>query len=427
MAAPTVNLTSPGDGWSYNAPVNLTLAASAAVDPNDAGATLVRVEFYADGVLLGSDTTSGYRFAWSGVPVGTHILTAKAIDSLGQETLSAPRTLTVTDSSSNQAPTVNLIAPANNAKYALPADITLSANAADIEKNGSITQVEFLVDGEVVGSATAKPYSIAWSNPQAGSHTLTARATDVLGAQSVSAPRTVTIIASNTPPTVSLGGVTAGTYLAPVSFSLTAAANGGETNTPVVQVEFLANDQIIATLTAKPYAFAWTPPPGTYVLAARATDNQGLSTTSVTRTVTVADTNTPPTVNLTAPANNATYVLPADLVVSANASDLEKNGGVVRVDFLANGQLIGSSTAKPYSIVWSNPAPGSYVLVARAVDTSGDQTDSVPRTVTLSDSNAPPKVSLTAPKNNGKLVAQVPVQLTANANGPEANTPITLV
>lgn len=96
-------------------------------------------------------------------------------------------------------------------------------------------------------------------------------------------------------------------------------------------------------------------------LTARATDNQGLSAVSAARTVTLEAANTAPTVSLTAPANNSTYVLPADLIVSANASDLEKNGGVTQVEFLANGQI-----AKPYSLVWSNPTPGSYTLIARA-------------------------------------------------------------
>ncbi|MCX7146243.1 MAG: Ig-like domain-containing protein, partial [Sulfuritalea sp.] len=165
QAAPTVSLTAPGDGWAYNAPVTLSLKASAAVDPADTGATLLRVEFYADGQLIGSDATTAYSLAWNGASVGSHVLTAKAVDSLGQEALSAPRTLIITDSTSNLAPTVSLTAPANSAKYALPADITLTASAADIEKNGVVTQVEFLANGQVVGSATTRPFSFVWSNP----------------------------------------------------------------------------------------------------------------------------------------------------------------------------------------------------------------------------------------------------------------------
>ncbi len=424
-AAPTVSLTAPGDNWAYNAPAALTLRASAAVDPADAGASLVRVEFYADGQLIGSDATSAYNLTWNGATVGNHLLTAKAIDSLGQETVSAPRTLIITDSTSNFAPTVSLTAPANNAKYAVPADITLTASAADIEKNGRIARVDFLANGQVVGSRTTTPYSLVWGNPSAGSYTLIARATDNLGAVTDSAARTITV-QNNTPPTVSLGGPTVGTYVLPASFNLTASAAGGESNTPITRVEFLANDQVIASLTAPPYAFTWAnPAPGAYTVAARATDSQGLATTSTARAFTLNAANTAPTVSLTAPANNAKYAMPAEIVVSASASDLEKNGGVTQVEFLANGQVIGTRSATPYSITWSNPAAGAYALIARATDTLGAVTDSAARTVTVQN-NTPPTVTLGG-STAGTYLLPATLTLTASAAGGEANTPITLV
>jgi RHS repeat-associated protein len=431
QAAPSVSLTAPGDGWAWNAPVNIALRATAAVDPADTGATLVRVEFHADGILIGSDATASstgvYAVTWNNVPAGSHAITATAFDSLGQTTVSAPATITVTDSAGNLAPKVSLTAPANNAKYAQPADITLTASASDIERNGGITQVEFLADGQVIGSVTAKPWTYIWNNPAAGTYTLTARATDKLGAVTESAARSITV-QSPTPPTVSLGGIIAGTYVLPVNFNLTAGASGGEVNTPVTQVEFLANDQVIASVTQKPYTTTWTPTTaGTYVLAARATDSQGLSSTSVSRSVTLNDVNTAPTVKLTAPANNAKYVLPADIAVTASATDLEKNGGVTQVEFLANGQVIGTATAKPWSITWSNPAAGSYTLTARATDNLGAVTVSALRTVTITDLNAAPKVSLTSPANNSTFTAPVDIPLSAAANGTETNTPVTLV
>lgn len=312
QAAPTVTLTSPGNTWAYNVPAAVPLRATAAVDPADVGATLVRVEFYVDGVLVGSDATTAYGLTWGGTAPGDHVLTARAIDSLGQQTVSAPVSITLTDAASNRAPTVSLAAPANNAKYATPADITVTASAADVEKNGRIAQVEFLANGQVMGTRTATPYSLVWSNPPAGTYTLTARATDNLGAVTESAARTV-IVQSNTPPIASLGGPTAGTYVLPYTLNLTASATGGEVNTPVTLVEYLANGQVIANFTAPPYNFAWAnPAPGTYAIAVRATDSQGLVTTTATRAYTIADTNTPPTVALTAPANNAKYATPVD-------------------------------------------------------------------------------------------------------------------
>ena len=424
-AAPTVTLTSPGNAWAYNVPAAVPLRATAAVDAADVGATLVRVEFYVDGVLVGSDATNPYALTWTGTVPGDHVLTARAIDSLGQQTVSAPVGVTLTDAASNRAPTVSLAAPANNAKFATPADITVTASAADVEKNGRIAHVDFLANGQVIGTRTATPWSLVWSNPPAGVYTLTARATDTLGAVTESAARTVTV-QSNTPPTASLGGPAAGTYVLPYTLNLTASASGGEVNTPITLVEYLANGQVIASFTAPPYAFAWAnPAPGTYAVAVRATDSQGLVTTTATRAYTLTDTNTPPTVTLTAPANNAKYAIPVDLTVSASASDLERNGGVTQVEFLANGQVIGTRTATPYSIVWSNPPAGVYTLTARATDTLGAVTESAARTVTIQN-NVPPTVSLGGPAV-GTYLLPATINLTASAAGGEVNTPVTLL
>jgi len=57
-----------------------------------------RVEFYDNGVLRGTDTTSPYAIALMvDFTVGTHLITARAFDGAGQSTLSAPVTVNVTN------------------------------------------------------------------------------------------------------------------------------------------------------------------------------------------------------------------------------------------------------------------------------------------------------------------------------------------
>ena len=99
------------------------------------------------------------------------------------------------------APTVSLSAPANNAKYHAPASLTVNASASP-SSGTTISKVEFYQGSTLLGSDTTKPYSLAWANPPAGTYTLTAKATDSAGGQTTSAARTVTITASNTPPTL---------------------------------------------------------------------------------------------------------------------------------------------------------------------------------------------------------------------------------
>jgi len=97
---------------------------------------------------------------------------------------------------------------------------------------------------------------------------------------------------SNAAPTVSLTSPADGSsYTAPATISL--AANAADSDGTVTQVEFLANGSVIATDTSSPYSFSWSSvAAGTYTLAARATDNDGATTTSSAISVTVSSSST---------------------------------------------------------------------------------------------------------------------------------------
>ncbi|MBC8085408.1 MAG: T9SS type A sorting domain-containing protein, partial [Hymenobacter sp.] len=68
---------------------------------------------------------------------------------------------------------------------------TLTANAADAD--GTVSSVEFFNGGTLLGTDTSAPYSFAWANVPAGSYSLTAKATDNLGAVTTSAAVSVTV------------------------------------------------------------------------------------------------------------------------------------------------------------------------------------------------------------------------------------------
>jgi len=82
--------------------------------------------------------------------------------------------------------------------------------------------------------------------------------------------------------------------------------------------------------------------------------------------------NIPPVVEMTAPAAGAVYTAPASIPLSADATDAD--GMVSRVDFLANGARIGTSTTAPWSFTWSGVPAGEYVLTAQATDDRGATT-----------------------------------------------------
>jgi len=75
-----------------------------------------------------------------------------------------------------------------------------------------------------------------------------------------------------------------------------------------------------------------------------------------------------PSVSLTKPENDLTVNLKSSVVLSADAID---NGTIQKVEFTANGALIGKSTTAPYSFTWTPTMSGTYTIAARAFDELG--------------------------------------------------------
>jgi hypothetical protein len=53
---------------------------------------------------------------------------------------------------------------------------------------------------------------------------------------------------------------------------------------------------------------------------------------------------------------------------------VDRDGKVKRVSFYANGRLIGTDDAPPYTFTWSNAPPGCHNIRAEAVDNRGEKT-----------------------------------------------------
>jgi hypothetical protein len=356
----------------YNAPANMTLAVDA-ISPSGA---ISKVEFFRNGTLLGTSTSPPYQFAWSNVGSGTYTVSAKATDTGGH---SAFTSLAITVNGPNVPPTVSLTAPANGANFTAPATIAMTANANDAD--GSVTKVEFLQNGTVVGVTNIAPYGMTWSNVAAGSYTLTTRATDDRGGVTTSSPVAISVGPANIPPTVSLTTPTNGnSFAAPATIAL--AANASDSDGNVTRVDFYQGATLIGSAASVPYMATWSGvPAGNYALTARATDNRGAVTVSAPVNIAVSP-NNPPTVNLTAPAANATFYAPATISLAATASD--SDGSVTRVDFYQGATLIGSATNPPYTATWTGVSAGTYALTARAVDSAGAITTSAAVNVTVS-------------------------------------------
>lgn len=106
---PTVSITSPANGTSYSQGTSIAVAATA----TDSDGSVSQVQFFANGLSIGIDTSSPYSVNWI-VPIGTNTLTAVATDNEGATTTSASVTVTGTQSGSATTMYVSSIVTGTN-------------------------------------------------------------------------------------------------------------------------------------------------------------------------------------------------------------------------------------------------------------------------------------------------------------------------
>ncbi len=142
----------------------------------------------------------------------------------------------------NLRPAVAVTAPLEHAQYFEPSSLTVAATATDAY--GAVAKVELFDGGTSLGSVLSPPYQVTWSSPPPGVHTLTAVATDNLGATQASSPVQVTIL---TPTALSIRSVatnlveltwpdTAVGYHVESAAELSLPVNWSPLNLPVEQV-----------------------------------------------------------------------------------------------------------------------------------------------------------------------------------------------
>lgn len=90
-AVPAVAITSPASSSRFAAPATITFTATA----KDADGTIAQVSYYSGAKLLGRSKTAPYSVKWTNAPAGIYTIKAIAIDNIGNKTVSAPITVTV--------------------------------------------------------------------------------------------------------------------------------------------------------------------------------------------------------------------------------------------------------------------------------------------------------------------------------------------
>jgi chitinase len=263
--APTTSITAPANGAIFTAPASITITANASDN-----VSVAKVDFYNGTQLLGTDTSSPYSLAWTNVAAGSYNLSTKATDNQGAVGSSATISITVNSTggctapqyienggyvagsrvknvgnqyecrpwpnsgwcnggaaayapgtgsswadawtlvgpcsgTNNNAPSVTITSPANGTNFPTVGQVvSIAATASD--SDGSVTKVEFYIDGSKIGEDTSSPYTFSWTSTQ-GFHSLTAKATDNSANTTTSSSVSITVGSStgNLPTRIMVG------------------------------------------------------------------------------------------------------------------------------------------------------------------------------------------------------------------------------
>lgn len=176
--APAVSIFSPDAGATVSDLVAVEVSAS-----DDHGVT--EVTLYANGQLVGTDTTAPYQFSWDSTQEqdGGATLTAYAYDAAGNEGISADVQVTVenspaTDDADTIAPTVKILSPSDGSTVRHKVQIWVSA-----QDDVSLASIQLSIDGQQVSSSASRNLVYEWNTrPESdGGHTIEAVAEDASG------------------------------------------------------------------------------------------------------------------------------------------------------------------------------------------------------------------------------------------------------
>jgi hypothetical protein len=129
-----------------------------------------------------------------------------------------------------------------------------------------------------------------------------------------------------------------------------------------------------------------------------------------------------PTVTISDPTNGSTFSYPADIMLTAEASD--PGATITSVSFYANDDFVGKVTSAPYTLTLTNTRAGRYSLFARAVDNLNQSALSPVVNITVTE--VLPVVVITTPTNGSSFTAHqnIPITTTVTDANPDATNEI---
>ena len=344
------------------------------------------------------------------------------------------------DTPPNSPPVVRMVEPGDGDIFRAPATITLAATAYDLD--GQVVHVEFFEGDHSLGvvptpeilpyafDASLDPnlrimlprYILEWTDVPPGRYVLTAVATDDQGETSITEPVEIQVVGDSLPPVVNIETVDStameqSPYVdaLPDTATFLVTRAGGDLSRPLevfyrvggsavngvdydelpgrvvieageesVAIEIVPIDDLLCEgretvrlgLVSHPCIAIFPPPRECYTVGPNSRARAVIDDDDI------CPPNQPPRVAIVRPSDGDVFRAPADLLVCAEAKDAD--GRVVKVDFYANDESIGSvrlnSAGEPelFCIKWENVPAGAYELTAVATDNEGVSTTSAP-------------------------------------------------
>ncbi len=372
---PTVTVSSPsvGDDLSVNEQVIL----EALVSPINAS-NAITVEFYVNGVRVGSDSTSPYIANWTPTTTGNFSIVARVNEAGVGTAVSDAVSVTVSTPTGVYA---DFTAPIEGNAFALGSAISITVDAGVTNTTGTIDSVTISQNGVDIATLTSAPYTTTFTPTSNGQVTLKATATASVngGTANATATDSISITVATNPPTVVFTSPQEGDDLilnSPTEITVTANSE----NANVAYVEFFADGVSLGTDDSFPYLKNYTPTSvGEVILQAFVTDTDGVRAGN-TITVDVLDINAG--IVITSPKAGVQFSVYDSRTVTAQVT----TGGrtVRRVDFYADDDNYSSTTFSPYRAIYEPDNSGNVILTARVSFTDG---------VTLTSEGVPVQVT----------------------------------
>lgn len=406
--APTVTITSPTAGESFTPGFDLDIKA----DASDSDGLVDDVEFFINGVSVGTSTVFPFSTTFKLPSPGNYILIATATDNAGNLGFSQAVNFAVVV---GNPPVISLSSPSSGNSFIPGAELILNAAAND--PDGLISLVEFFVNDVSVGTATVAPFRVNFSLPSSGVYFIRSEATDNAG--NVTASSSVVVTAGppdNSTPRVILdhplpigGGDTINDVSVASSMFLNATAV--DPDGFITEVRFFANNQLLGSTNqgyGDQYSLFFDPTQqGNFEFTAEAVDNFGNIGQAIPIPLDVGPLESLLPTGFMRPLSDQESTISVgqkvDIQVEISSGLLE----ISQVNFYANGVFIGTQdTGIPvdtgaagnvfvFNFTWFPDFEGTYAMQARAVqiDPNGFTydnwfiTDYIPLIVTEASSN----------------------------------------